>query len=478
MNLQYREIDLLVSLYRDDDDFEYLELTPKQEEALRILTNNIHRELLFGGAAGGGKSWLGCVWLTLNCLAYPETRWFIARRTLKVLKRTSLKTLFKVFKKYGIQKVQDYKYNKTDSIITFTNGSQIDLLEVAYRPTDEEFEDLGSYEFTGGWLEEGGEIVSGAYETIKTRIGRQYNDKYELIAKLLVTCNPKKNWMYRDFYRPWKEGVLNPLKFFLQSLISDNDYIDQGYRDILVTLKNKTKKERLLLGNWEYENDPASLCSHDAILDIFTNSQLGDKGSRKRHITADIALQGSDKLDIWVWEDWQVIKIVTLEKSNGKQVQETLKNLKHEFEVPNSRIVYDSDGVGGFLGGFFKGAISFHNNASPLPDGEEKKPNYQNLKSQCAFKLAEQINDAAVYIGEDYVDEDLKEEIIDELGAVLKDSSHGTDKKLSIPKKEIVKELLGRSPDHADNMIMRAVFEFDTKFLNKETVNNILPDWF
>ena len=35
----------------------------KQKEAFKILTANRYREFLYGGAAGGAKSWTGCTWL-------------------------------------------------------------------------------------------------------------------------------------------------------------------------------------------------------------------------------------------------------------------------------------------------------------------------------------------------------------------------------------------------------------------------------
>ena len=56
----------------------------KQEHALKILTDNEHVELLYGGAAGGAKSWTGAVWLLFMCLCYPGSKWFIGRAELSV----------------------------------------------------------------------------------------------------------------------------------------------------------------------------------------------------------------------------------------------------------------------------------------------------------------------------------------------------------------------------------------------------------
>lgn len=75
----------------------------KQEEALRILTDNTHTEFLYGGAAGGAKSWTGCSWLAFMSMSYPGTKWFIGREELKRLRESTLITFFKVCSQYGIK---------------------------------------------------------------------------------------------------------------------------------------------------------------------------------------------------------------------------------------------------------------------------------------------------------------------------------------------------------------------------------------
>ena len=49
------------------------EFTKTQAQAISYLLDKNTTEVLFGGAAGGGKSWVGCAWLLLQCMKYPNT---------------------------------------------------------------------------------------------------------------------------------------------------------------------------------------------------------------------------------------------------------------------------------------------------------------------------------------------------------------------------------------------------------------------
>ena len=241
----------------------------KQEQALKILTDNEHTELLYGGAAGGAKSWTGAAWLLFMCLAYPGTKWFIGRSELKRITQSTLITFYKVCAAYGVEKDVIYKYNGQLNYIEFFNGSRIDMLDLRYKPSDPLYESYGSTEFTGGWIEEGGEVNFGAYDTLKTRVGRQLNRELGLKRKLFITCNPKKNWMYETFYKPAKTGKLESYMAYLACLVQENPFIDPDYIEGLKTTKDKVKFERLFKGNWEYDDNPNALCSYDDIMEIF-----------------------------------------------------------------------------------------------------------------------------------------------------------------------------------------------------------------
>ena len=269
--------------------------TPKQRDAYYKLLDDNTKYILFGGGAGGGKSWLGCEWLITCCYNYPGTRWFIGREELKRLRDSTFITFYKVLKNmldpFNLNSGQLLKYNGSDHYFDFFNGSRVDLLDLKYLPSDPLYERYGSVEYTGGWIEEAGEVDFGAFDILKTRIGRHLNDSYNLLGKMLITSNPKKNWIYHTFYKPSKEDTLPNDHAFIKALVQDNKYIESKYIENLQSLTDKTKKERLLYGNWEYDDDPAKLMEYDAITDLFTN-QVNGQGS---YLTADIARFGRDR---------------------------------------------------------------------------------------------------------------------------------------------------------------------------------------
>nr|WP_203583481.1 phage terminase large subunit [Paludibacter sp. 221] len=417
---------------------------------MRILTDGEHTEFLYGGAAGGAKSWTGCTWLAFMCLTYPGTKWFIGRESLKRLRESTLLTFFKVCAHYGINRNKDFRYNGQDHYIQFANGSRIDLLDLRYLPSDPLYERYGSTEYTGGWIEEGGEVNFGAYDTLKTRVGRHLNDRYGILPKLFISCNPKKNWMYAAFYKPAKEGVLPPHRIYLPCLVQENPFIESSYISQLQSASDKVKKERLLRGNWEYDDSPNALCTYDAIAAIFTNDLAHRTGVK--YITADVARFGSDKARILVWDGYVVIEQLCFDISRTTQIQEAITALRLKHNVPRYRTIADEDGVGGGVVDNCR-ITGFTNNARPI-GGE----NYHNLQTQCGYRLAEHINASRIAI-EAQVSTEERENLITELQQ-LQAWDTDSDGKLKLKPKEQIKADIGHSPDWRDVLLMRCYFDF------------------
>lgn len=456
----------------------------KQAEALNILTDSETVELLFGGAAGGAKSWTGATWLTFSCLLYSGINCFVGREALIDLRESTMMTFSKVFKAYGITK-EDVIYNGQDHYYQFSNGSTIRLLSLEYKPSDPLYERYGSKEFTMGWIEEAGQVHHNAYDVLKTRLGRCNNDKYNLLRKLFITANPKKNWLYTEFYKPSLNNSLKLYQRFLPCLVSENPFIEKDYIQALESTTNETNKQRLLFGNWDYESNPNALIDSDAIMKLIAGT---DKfiDTKKRYITADIAMQGSDLFVVYVWDDWTMLDISYMEKSDSSVIEHYLDFKMNLFNVPMSNLAYDSDGLGNFLRGKFKEAIPFNNGAAPIitPEiqkeideaarkGIKKQIPYANLKTQCSFILAEKFKNGVISrLHTAKIDKKAEESIIQELGAI-QSWKIDDEKRLFVMPKEEVKKEIGRSPDFADAFIMRSIFELTTTANKYAGFNNI-----
>lgn len=227
-----------------------IRLTDKQKQALALLQDDTTKELLYGGAAGGAKSFLGCFWVVKMCLKYPGTRYLIGRSILKTLKETTIKTLFEVLSKQEIP-TSLYRYNAQTNELIFYNKSEIVFKDLFTYPSDPNFDELGSLEITGAFIDEAIQVKERAKNIVKSRI-RFKLDEYNLIPKMLYTSNPGKGWLYKEFYKPFIEGSLPAEKQFIQSLLIDNPHISIFYAENLQSL-DKESRERLLHGNWDYE---------------------------------------------------------------------------------------------------------------------------------------------------------------------------------------------------------------------------------
>ncbi|QDP51704.1 MAG: putative terminase large subunit [Prokaryotic dsDNA virus sp.] len=422
-----------------------LDFTPKQSTAIKYLFDNTNSEILFGGGAGGGKSYIGCAWIILSCIKYKGIRCLIGRSKLDNLKKTTLNTFFEICSQWGLKSNKDYVFNAGSNIITFYNGSEVLLKDLFHYPSDANYDSLGSLELTMAFVDECNQITQKAKAILSSRI-RYKLDEYNLTPKLFMSCNPAKNWVYNEFYLPHKQDKLPKYRKFIQALASDNVHISKHYEQQLSKL-DEISKQRLLYGNWEYDDSEDKLINFDAILNMFDNTSIeaGDK-----YISCDVARFGKDKTVIIYWNGLRAERIKVYSSNTITEAAKTIQEIQRQELVPLKNIIVDDDGIGGGVRDILR-CKGFVNNATPI-----NKENYQNLKTQCYYKLAEYINASKIYLHTN--DTSIKEDLTKELEQVRRDKID-RDTKLAILPKEKVKQIIGRSPDYSDALMMRMYYE-------------------
>ena len=437
----------------------------KQLEACRYWIDNSVNDIVYGGSKGSGKSFLYCSLISGDALIYPGTHYFIARKRLNDIRKYTIPSMHEVMRAYGLDDSY-YKYNGQDNFFEFYNGSKVFLLQAKYEPSDPHYYRFGSMQMTRGFIEEAGEFEEAAKNNLMASVGRWRNEEYGINGKIGQSCNPAKNYLYKKYYKRFKNGTLEDHKKFIQALPSDNKMLDSGYLDLLDKTLSPEQKQRLLFGNWEYDDDPTALCDYENILSIFENDHiyLNESGSvkdQKKYITADIARLGSDKAIIAVWLGWSVIEIYTFEISRTTEIQNAINSLRSKHGIATRYCIADEDGIGGGVVDNCR-IKGFVNNSRPLEvfkDGKKLIPNYSNLQSQCAYHLAEKIQLNQIYIHHE-LSEKNQEEIIEELEQ-LKSFDHDKDGKLKILPKDKIKANIGRSPDWRDTLLMRSWFDLN-----------------
>lgn len=249
---------------------------------------------------------------------------------------------------------------------------------------------------------------------------------------------------------------------FVAGKLFDNSILmntNPGYLGNLLGL-SETERAQLLDGRWVLiDDDELRLYTNGAISDLFSN--FVTRGTT-RYITADVAFEGADKFVIAIWEGWVLVELRVFDKSLGDEVLNEIKRAAEQWRVPFRNIAFDATGVGTAYKGFLRSSVAVVSGATPMnerlkinvPGNQPEPKQYFNLRSQLYFHLREVIENSEMLIA----DERFRGLIEQELRAIKKMVTPGESKLRVIPKEQI-KQAIGRSPDFADVISMRCVFD-------------------
>lgn len=455
---------------------------PKARLAFEKGKDNKIKTLVYGGAAGGGKSHTIATFLLFQSCAIPGLRSFITRKELKQLRNSTVVTFNNLKSIYNLPD-DIFNFNATEGIIKFYNGSEILLLATAYEPTDPLYDRFGSMEFSYGWHEEAQETPHKAYSVLKIRIGRQFHLYSQIgysINKQFITLNPKKNWVYNLFYVPWKDGNLKSDRMFIRALAHENPFSTPEYLQELDELEDPILKARLRDGEWEYEERIDALFLHDNIMRMFDGNSTRDSNSY--YITCDPARKGKDEAIIYVWRGYTIIEVHIAAKCKTTEIEDRIGQIQKKYKIPNQNVIIDSNGLGGGVNDHIEDSFEYVGSTLPIVtfrgnkserSNKDNESMFKSLRDQCYWTASDKCNAGIPIFATNLIIEKfgdytksytrtmIRDEIKAELEVVAKINKE-EDKKIRVTPKYVIQDTIGKSPNFSDCFIMRFVTDADS----------------
>lgn len=223
-------------------------LYPKQKE----FCLSRKKYICYGGARGGGKSYVARKKATLLALNYPGIQILLLRRTLNELRENHVIPLIKELKCESDNKIATYKDNTKEFL--FPNTSRIKL---GYCDSENDVLQYQGQAYEIIFMEEATHFTEFQFNclTESNRLSGQCLG--EIQPRMYFTCNPGgvgHSWVKRLFIDKDYRNSENPNDYqFIPALVFENEYIMQNDPGYIKTLENlpEDRKKAMLYGNWD-----------------------------------------------------------------------------------------------------------------------------------------------------------------------------------------------------------------------------------
>lgn len=238
--------------------------------------DDIPQIILSGGAAGGGKSWLGSCWLISTCLRWPDMRMVVGRKTLKSLRESTWNTICMIVRQWGLVEGENYKINNLSGEMIFWNGSKIIMKELCFQPSDTDYQRFGSSEYSGAFIDEVGELDEKGVEVLFSRLRWNVHNT-TVVPKMLMSTNPCLGWVRSRFVQDEEGNKVScrQNERYIPFSVFDNpcESFRRSYENALSKITDNATRERLLFGNWDFvdSNEAAAYWNFDGEKHLVTN---------------------------------------------------------------------------------------------------------------------------------------------------------------------------------------------------------------
>lgn len=225
-------------------------------------------QILLTGSYGSAKSTLIAHIIVRHCVEYPFARACVGRKALPDLKKTIWREILDHMSN-DFEEGKDYKYNRTDSIITFRNGSEI----IAASWADRKYMKFRSVKISLLAIEEIVENDQEDMEAFKQLSARLRRLPHMPVNLIIAATNPDapSHWVYKYFIEPNIHSQ-HHFKYVFYSRTEDNPFLDKSYIRQLKETMSPKEAERYLEGKWNELKGEVIYYEYDSRIQYLKNT--------------------------------------------------------------------------------------------------------------------------------------------------------------------------------------------------------------
>lgn len=380
----------------------------KQEYFLKKVFDPQYSFLAYGGAAGGGKTFISLGILIMFCRFYPGSRWAVMRKSLSEIKLNTLPSFWKICPTNFVT-----QWNKSEFTCLFKNGSQI-IFKGENIDVDPELQWMDGLEVNGFLLEQAEELDAKTYDKCKLRAGRHVIDPMPPI-KILLTLNPSLSWPRDLIYKPYIEDKLEPPYCYVPAYMPDNIHLPESYTANLKYLDSITYR-RFVEGDWSAfaVNNPFAY-AFDAMKHL---APVTFDETKQLNISFDFNI---DPITCIAGQDMNIIQEFRIKNSD---IYELCDRVKAMF--PNALFVVTGDATGHNRSALAKGNINYYlaiRQRLNLSQGQMKQPSINPAVSDSRVILNSILQNGNLLINPEtcpYLIQDLQSVEVDDKGDIDK----------------------------------------------------------
>ena len=234
----------------------------KTQKSFMINKTYFINEILFGGGAGGGKSFALIADAYEYAKSFPKSNLLLLRRTFPELQESIINKALEFYP------LGTYKYNSSDKVMTFANGSR---LKFGYLENEND-----KFRYQGGeWSYIGFDELTHFSKTQYLYMMSRSRNTRSYPNVMRGTSNPGgkyHDWVKERFIDVADSNEVyldkhDTKRMFIPSLLKDNPNLNfEEYTKSLMHLPD-TEREALLNGNWDLSFGEVFTRDHFKVID-------------------------------------------------------------------------------------------------------------------------------------------------------------------------------------------------------------------